>query len=175
VNEHSHPGHIGLLRALGAASLVILAALGCVALLAACGGSSVGAASTSASPSTTPVPSPLVTDGPPPAAAVDVVRQFWTLVGKGRLGEAQRSLVAPGSPIANWTGDDIAAHFVRLVPRSVGGAPVEGATIEFSVIVWIDAGPQSSPWGDPGEHQLFEHVVRMSDGTWRMWDSGTGP
>ena len=75
-----------------------------------------------------------------------------------------------------WNGEDIAAaRFVRVVPGSVGGGPVEGATIEFSVIVWIDPGSQPSPWGEAGEHQLFEHVVRMSDGTWRMWDSGTGP
>jgi hypothetical protein len=160
-----------------AAGLMIVAVFGGAALLAACGGSSGGAPATvSASASPTPEPSPLVTSGPPPAAAVDVVRQFWTLAGEGRLAEAQRFLVAPGSPILQWTGDDIvAARYVRLVPQSVGGSPVEGATIEFSVVVWIDAGSAASVWGPAGEHQLFEHVVRMSDGTWRMWDSGTGP
>jgi hypothetical protein len=122
------------------------------------------------------VPSPLVTSGPPPVAAVQTVRAFWTLAGEGRLDEAQQSLAAPGSPIQDWTGEDVAAaRFVRVVPRSVGRAPAEGATIEFAVVVWIEPGSQPSPWGEPGEHQLFEHVVRMSDGTWRMWDSGTGP
>ncbi len=61
------------------------------------------------------------------------------------------------------------------MPHSVGRAPADGATIEFAVVVWMEPGSQPSPWGGPGEHQLFEHVVRMSDGTWRMWDSGTGP
>jgi hypothetical protein len=180
LREQHHPGQVGPLRALGGACLAILAALACAALLAACGGSSGGASSPTASAALTaptPSPEPLITSGPPPAAAVATVRKFWTLAGDGRLEEAKRSLVAPGSPIQDWTGEDIAsARFVRVVPRSVSGAPVEGATIEFSVDVWIEE-TASAPnvWGDPGEHQLFEHVVRMSDGTWRMWDSGTGP
>jgi hypothetical protein len=149
------------------------------ALLAACGGSSGGPAGTpqaSASAAPAPVPSPQVTSGRPPAAAVETVRDFWTLVGAGRLEDAQRSLVAPGSPILQWSGGDIAsAHFVRVVPRSVSRGPADGATVEFAAVVWIEPAPGVSPWGDPGEHQLFEHVVRMSDGTWRMWDSGTGP
>jgi hypothetical protein len=157
-----------------AATTIVLTA----ALLAACGGSSGGAspAATAGIAGPTPVPSPLITSGPPPAAAVEAARGFWTLVGDGRLEDAQRSLAAPGSPIQDWTGEDIAAaRFVRLVPRSVSKAPAEGATIEFAVVVWIEPGSQPSPWGEPGRHQLFEHVVRMSDGTWRMWDSGTGP
>jgi len=178
VSEHHHPGHVGPLRALGAACLVILAALVCAALLAACGGSSGGTAlapPASASPPT-PVPSPQITAGKPPAEAVGVVREFWTLVGTGRLEEAQRYLVAPASPIRQWNGEDIAsARFVRVVPRSVSRGAVDRATIEFAAIVWIEPSPGVSPWGEPGEHQLFEHVVRMSDGTWRMWDSGTGP
>ena len=157
---------------------LLVAAAASAALLAACGGSSGGASSpaAAASASRAAVPSPLVTSGPPPAAAIETVREFWTLAGDGRLEEAQQSLVAPGSPIQDWTGEDIAAaRFVRVVPHSVGRAPADGATIEFSVVVWIEPGSQPSPWGAPGEHQLFEHVVRMSDGTWRMWDSGTGP
>jgi hypothetical protein len=148
------------------------------ALLAASGGAPGGAATPAApaSPAPTPVPSPLVTGGPPPATAVETVREFWTLAGDGRLEEAQQSLVAPGSPIQGWTGEDIAsARFVRVVPRSVGRAPAEGATIEFAVDVWIEPSLAPNAWGEAGEHQLFQHVVRMSDGTWRMWDSGTGP
>ena len=65
---------------------------------------------------------------------------------------------------------------MRVVPDSVGRAPGRGRTIEFAADVWIEqAASTPNLWGDPGEHQLFEHVVRMSDGTWRMWDSGTGP
>jgi hypothetical protein len=76
-----------------------------------------------------------------------------------------------------WDEDSIAgARFVRVLPGSVGLAPAQGATIEFAADVWIEqAASAPNVWGDPGEHQLFEHVVRMSDGTWRMWDSGTGP
>jgi hypothetical protein len=177
VSEHHHPSHAGPLRVRGAACLAILAALGCAALLAACGGSSGGAATTSASPSPTPIPSPQITSGEPPAAAVDAVRRFWTLVGEGKVAEAKAAVVAPGSPLLQWDEDSIAsARFVRAVPESVGLAPVEGATIEFAADVWIEqAASAPNVWGAPGEHQVFEHVVRMSDGTWRMWDSGTGP
>ena len=177
MSEHHHPGHAGPLRARGAASLVILAALACAALLAACGGSSGGAATPSASPSPTPVPSPLITSGEPPAAAVDAVRRFWTLVGEGKVAEAKATVVAPGSPLLQWDEDSIAsARFVRVVPRSVGRAPGGGRDDRVRRRRLDRAGPpQSSLWGDPGEHQVFEHVVRMSDGTWRMWDSGTGP
>jgi hypothetical protein len=157
---------------------LLLVSVGCAALLAACGSSGdLAAAASPASPSPTPAPSPQITSGEPPAAAVDAVRTFWTLVGEGKLDEAKATVVAPGSPIEQWTGDDIAAaHFIRVVPDSVGRGPVQAATIEFCADVWIEpsqAGP--NVWGDPREHQLFEHVVRMSDGTWRMWDSGTGP
>ena len=161
-----------------AAALATVAVVAGVALLAACGGSSGGAGSPSGSASAapTPVPSPLITSASPPAAAVAAVREFWMLAGTGRLGDAKRSLVAPGSPIQDWTGEDIAsARFVRVVPRSVGGAPAKGATIEFAVDVWIEPSLAPNPWGKAREHQLFEHVVRMSDGSWRMWDSGTGP
>ena len=71
-----------------------------------------------------------------------------------------------------WTGEDIAAaRFVRVVPTRSAG-PAEGATIEFAVTSGSSGPPPAC--GATGEHQLFEHVVRMSDGTWRMWDSGTG-
>ena len=161
------------------AGALLLAVWACAALLAACGGSSGGASSPTASAAVaapTPSPEPLITSGRPPAAAVRTVREFWTLAGDGRLEEAKISLVAAGSPIQTWTGEDIvSARFMRLVPRSVSGAPVEGATIEFAVDVWIEPSSAPNAWGEAGEHQLFEHVVRMSDGTWRMWDSGTGP
>jgi hypothetical protein len=32
-----------------------------------------------------------------------------------------------------------------------------------------------TPWGATGTHMLFERVVRMSDGSWRLVETGTGP
>ena len=161
------------------AGTVVLAVVAGGALLAACGGAAGASSGASASPSPTPVPSPQITSGAPPAGAVDAVRRFWTLVGEGKLAEAKATVVAPGSSLLQWDDaqDGIAAaRFVRVVPDSVGRGPAEGATIEFAVDVWIEQHPSEPDlWGDPGEHQLFEHVVRMSDGTWRMWGSGTGP
>ena len=160
-----------LAAAPAAAVLACLAAL----LLSACGGQAA-ATSPAGSPSPTPVPSPLVTEGAPPEGAVAVVREFWGLVGAGRLAEAQRSLVAPGAPLQQWTGDDVAgARFVRLVPGSTASAPPDGATVEFAAEVWVDPASGATPWGEAGTHELFESVVRMSDGSWRLVQSGTGP
>ena len=177
------PGRVK--RAAGAASLaltLLAAAVASAALLAACSGSSGGGSSGGSAPpaasiaAPAPAPSPRITSGPPPAAAVDVAREFWKLVGAGRLAEAQRFLVAPGAPIQQWDGADVAgARFVRVVPDSTSAGPPEGATVEFAADVWIEPAGAVSPWGDAGVHQLFESVVRMSDGTWRMWESGTGP
>lgn len=157
--------------------LIIVAVVICClgSLLAACGGSSGGPSSPpAASPS--PLPSPQITRGSPPAGAVDVVREFWKTVGDGRLEEAQRLLVLPDSPIQLWSGGDIAdAHVVRVVPHSVSRSPKNDATVEFSVDVWIRPSSNVTPWGGPGTHQLFEHVVRLSDGSWRLVESGTGP
>ena len=64
---------------------------------------------------------------------------------------------------------------MRVYPHSVGRDPVPGATVTFAVSVWIKPATATTAWGAAGEHDLFENVVRMSDGSWRMWDSGTGP
>ena len=175
---HGERNVVRPVRGRGGVFALHVAACVCAVLLAACSGS--GGASPASPPAgavPTPVPSPRITRGEPPIAAADVVREFWTIVGEGRLTEAQRFLVAPGSPILEWTGDDIAsAHVVRIVPRSVGRNPGESATVEFAADVWIDPSPPGAAvWGGPGEHRLFESLVRMSDGTWRMYDSGTGP
>ena len=167
-------------RVRGAALLAVLAAaVGGIAValvLAACGGATTQGAAATATASPTPSPSPLVTADPPPAGAVEAVRLFWRLVGEGRLAEAKRFLVAPGSPILQWSGEDIGgARYVRLMPHSTSAAPPEGATVEFAVEVWIDPATSVSPWGEAAVHELFESVVRMSDGSWRLYESGTGP
>lgn len=181
MDRHHVParGHCGIAQ-VTAVLVLLLVAVGCAAVLSACGSSGgVATAANPASPSPTPVPSPQITSGDPPAAAVHAVRTFWTLVGEGEVAEAKATAVAPGSPLMQWDAeqDGIAdARFVRVVPHSVGRGPVEGATIEFAVDVWIEQHPdEPGVWDDLGEHQLFQHVVRMSDGTWRMWASGTGP
>jgi hypothetical protein len=159
---------------------VLAATVACVAaavvLIACSSGPAAAGGSPAGSQSPTPSPSPVVTSDPPPAAAVETVRLFWRLVGAGRLAEAKRSLVAPGSPVLQWTGDDIAgARYVRLVPHSTSAAPPAGSTVEFAVKVWIEPAGSVSPWGEAAVHELFESVVRMSDGSWRLYESGTGP
>ena len=158
----------------GLAILLLAGALAAGA--AACGGSS-GSPSTAPSAATpTPVPSPQITGGAPPAGAVEVVRQFWKLVGEDRLSEAQRFLTSPGSTIRQWTDSGVSgARVVRVVDDSVGPSPGRDATIEFAVKVWIDPSSAVTPWGPTGPHVLFERVVRMSDGSWRLVENGTGP
>jgi len=157
-------------------ALALAMCAGAAAGAAACGASS---GSPSASPSAatpTPVPSPQITAGTPPAGAVEVVRHFWTLVGEDRLSEAQRFLTSPGSGIRQWTDSGVSgARVVRVVADSVRPSPGRDATIEFAVKVWIDPSSAVTPWGPTGTHVLFERVVRMSDGSWRLVESGTGP
>jgi hypothetical protein len=110
-----------------------------------------------------------------PAGAVDVVRMFWTQVGEGNIQEAREFTIAPGSPLLDWTGDDIAeAKLVGVLPDNVV-SPLDGATITFGADVWVKPSEGPTPWGDPGNHTLFMSVVRMSDGSWRMWDVNTSP
>lgn len=156
-------------------ALLLLAGVA-VAGAAACGGSS---GSPSASPSAAPptaVPSPQITAGAPPAAAVDIVREFWRLIGEGRLSEAQRFLTSSSSGIRKWTDTGVReARVVSVVADSVSPSPGRDATIEFAVNVWIRPSSAVTPWGATGTHTLFERVVRMSDGSWRLVETGTGP
>ncbi len=173
------PVYVPLSRLRGAlAGVLLVAALSCTTVLAACSATSDGAPATSgdASPSPAPSPAPQITAGEPPAAAVEVVERFWTLLGEGRLDEAQRTLVAPGAPLLEWTEPGIAAaRFVGVAPQPVLPDPGEHATVRFLVTVWIEGTGGATPWGDPADHDLFQSVVYMPDGTWKMWDSATGP
>ena len=123
------------------------------------------------------MPSPQITGGAPPQAAVAVVRDFWTLIGEGRIDDALELTTADSDErlVDEW--GIASARFVGVVPRSVSRGPLRAATIEFAVKVFI--GPEDSAagsqWGDARAYQLFEHVVRMSDGSWRLVASGTGP
>jgi hypothetical protein len=147
-----------------------------VAGTAACGGSSGSPDASPSAAALVPVPSPQITAGAPPAGAVDVVREFWKTVGEGRLSEAQRSLTSPGSTIRQWTDSGVGrARFVGVVAGSVGTRPGRDATLEFAVNVWIEPASAVTPWGPTGTHMLFERVVRMSDGSWRLVETGTGP
>ena len=145
-------------------------------LFAACGGSSAGPASPSpAGP--TPQPSPQITSGAPPHEAVSVVRRFWTLIGEGRTADALDLTTRDSDQrlVDEW--GIASARFIGVVPHSVSRGPLPAATIEFAVKVFIDPADSASggQWGDARAYQLFEHVVRMSDGSWRLVASGTGP
>jgi hypothetical protein len=158
-----------------------LASVFCTAaLLAACGGSSAGPSAGPASPSPagpTPLPSPQITTGTPPHEAVTVVRRFWTLIGEGR-NAAALDLTTPDSgqrKVDEW--GIASARFIGVVPQSVSSAPPPAATVEFAVTVFIapEQGPAGQQWGAAGNHELFEQVARLSDGTWKLVSSGTGP
>ena len=155
----------------------------CAALLAACGGSSGGAAA-AASPRArrpTPVPSPQITSGEPPAAAVDAVRTFWTLVGEGKLAEAKAHCWSPRARRSmQWTPSETASprpRFVRVVPDSVGRGAGAGATIEFAVDVWIEQHPTSpsASGATRASTSCSSTSCACPTARWRMWDSGTGP
>ena len=150
---------------------------------AACDGSSggplpstpvVSPSPTSASP--TPVPTPQITRGRPPAGAVAVVRQYWTLLGEHSYDAAFALTTGPHVGNAGAQPKSIdSARYVRAVGR-VFPTPGEDATVEFGSWVYIVPTATSSPFGTESRRWLmFSRVVRMSDGSWRLVELGTGP
>ena len=174
-----------------AAGRTIVAVFGCAALLAACGGSSGGAGAGTASPAAaatatspaatvsaapTPVPSPQVTSGPPPAAAVALARQYWRLLSENRF-EAARELLSPSSPMqTGWPGTDalVRAHVVRARGPVLVKSLKPSETVEFPVEVYVVPKYPVGNWGDPGVYVQYMGFVRMSDGSWRVMETGTG-
>jgi hypothetical protein len=167
-----------------ACSLLVAVAtiLATAALPAACGGSSGGPspASSTAVSGPTAQPSPQITSGRPPIAAVKVVRAYWSSLGEQDY-EAAHALTT-GSHLAAstmWasppaTPEVEKARFLRL-QGDVAADPGDDATVEFPFDVHIVPGP-GSPFGDaPVDQRMWARVVRMSDGSWRLVELGTGP
>jgi hypothetical protein len=163
----------------------ILVVFACAAgsVLATCGGSPGGTSSSpshvspSASPARpTPVPTPQITRGKPPAGAVAVVRQYWTLLGEHDYDAA--FALTTGSHIGNARTQPKsidAARYVRPAGK-VLPAPGDDATVEFGTMVYIVPTATSSPFGtEPRRWLMFSRVVRMSDASWRLVELGTGP
>jgi hypothetical protein len=150
---------------------------------AACGGSSGSpdaSPSATSSPSSiagpTPVPTPQITSGRPPAGAVAVVRQYWTLLSAGEYDAA--FALTTGSHLVNAGTQPKAfesARYLRPAGR-VFPTPGDDATVEFGSEVYIVPAAAGSPFGTaPRRWLMFSRVVRMSDGGWRLVELGTGP
>ncbi len=172
---------------------VALATAACAgaAQLAACGGAAGGAQTAAASASgtaassspaataggaPTPVPSPQVTSGPPPAGAVAVAGQYWRLLSENRFAAA-RALLSPSSPLqTGWPGADAIAraHLVRARGPVLVKSLKPSETVEFPVEVYVAPRYPVGNWGDPGVYVQYMGFVRMSDGSWRVMETGTG-
>jgi hypothetical protein len=172
-------------RTISRPSVITLLACACcaVALLAACGSSSGGPspAASTASPSPShvgpsPVPSPQITSGTPPAGAIAVVRRYWDLLGTQQYDAA--FALTTGPHIANAIAgpkEFESARFLRPV-RKVFATPGDDATVEFGSWVHIVPPATGSPFGTAAARwEMFSRVVRMSDGSWRLVEVGTGP
>jgi hypothetical protein len=171
-------------RASVAGFLCVAAALTCAAALTACGGASTSA-SESPSPSAlasspaptgpTPLPSPQITSGRPPSGAIAVVRRYWTLLGAHKYDAA--FALATGPHISNASTEPKefeSLHYLRPASK-VYPSPGSDATVEFGSWVYIVPTATSSPFGTAAARwQLFSRVVRMSDGSWRLVEVGTG-
>jgi hypothetical protein len=48
-------------------------------------------------------------------------------------------------------------------------------TVEFPVEVYVVPKYPVGNWGDPGVYVQYMGFVRMSDGSWRVMETGTGP
>ena len=159
--------------------LILLAVAGAVA---ACGGSSGSPdalPSATSSPSSiagpTPVPTPQITSGRPPAGAVAVVRQYWTLLSAREYDAA--FAVTTGSHLVNASTQPKELESARYLRpnRRVLPKPSDEATVVFGSWVYI-VPSANSPFGtDPRRWLMFAWVVRMSDGSWRLVSVGTGP
>jgi len=173
-----------------------VAVVAAVTLVAGCGGSTQTQATGSThatSPSTPPVvapsgaattapptpqarPSPQITHGTAPAAAVAAVREFWRLVGARRFAAA-RARLAPRSPLAVpatvWAIDR--ARLLRTYAGRLSAAPPAYATVEFPVDVYVKPTSVPNSWGPPGRHRIWMTLVRMSDESWRVYELGSGP
>jgi hypothetical protein len=163
--------------------LILLAVAGAaVAGAAACGGSSGSpdaSPSATSSPSSiagpTPVPTPQITSGRPPAGAVTVVRQYWTLLS-AREYDAAFALTT-GSHLVNAGTQPKEFESARYLRpnRRVLPKPTNEATVVFGSWVYI-VPSANSPFGtDPRRWLMFAWVVHMSDGSWRLVSVGTGP
>ncbi len=189
---HPRPLHVAArLRRIALAGALATGVCACATLLAACGGAAGGAqaAAASASSSTvatpsavagggapTPVPSPQVTGGPPPAGAVAVAGQYWRLLSEDRFGAARR-LLSPTSPMqTGWPGTDaiVRAHLVRACGPVLVGSLKASETVEFPVEVYVVPRYPVGNWDGPGVYVQYMGLVRMSDGGWRVMETGTG-
>jgi len=166
------------------AGLTVLVLAGVmIAGAAACGRSS---SSPDASPSATsspsaiagpmPAPTPQITSGRPPAGAVAVVRQYWTLLGQHSYDAAFALTTGPHMVNASTQPKEVeSARYVRPAGH-VFPTPGDDATVEFGSTVYIVPTAASSPFGtEPRRWLMFSRVVRMSDGGWRLVETGTGP
>jgi hypothetical protein len=152
------------------------------ALLVACGGSAFGPSPTasthSSSPAATgptPVPSPQITSGAPPTGAVAVVRRYWDLTGAHKDDAAFALTTGPHMYNGNTGPKEFESVRYLRSAKSVYPRPGNDATVEFGSWLYIVPTASSSPFGTSAARwQLFSRVVRMSDGSWRLVEVGTG-
>lgn len=161
------------------AALVVVVSAACAVTVVACGSPpSPGPGSPSATtpPGPTPVPTPQITSGPPPVGAVAVTRRYWTLLGAGQDDAAYALTV--GDHIADPASEPKVIESARyLRPLSpVEPSPGADATVEFASWVLIRPTASGSPFGTTtARWEMWSRVVRMSDGSWRLVELGTGP
>jgi len=163
--------------------LAILMLAGAMAAgAAACGGSSgssEASPSATSSPSSiagpTPVPTPQITSGRPPAGAVAVVRRYWTLLSAREYDAAFALTTGPHLVNASTQPKELESARYLRPNRRVFPKPGDEATVVFGSWVYI-VPSANSPYGtSPRRWQMFAGVVHMSDGSWRLVSVGTGP
>lgn len=162
--------------------IAIVVASCAAALLAACGGSAGGTSPKSSAVSRSPaataptaVPSPQITSGALPAGAVAVVRRYWTLMGAHEYDAA--FALTTGPHMYNATAGPREFESLRYLRLATSALPRPGkyATVSFGSWVYIVPTATSSPFGTTAARwEMFSSVVRMSDGSWRLVEVGTG-
>ncbi len=173
------------MRTISRPSVITVLASACcaVALLVACGGSSGGTSPTTSAASSspaatgpTPAPSPQITSGALPAGAIRVVHRYWDLLSARKYDAALA--LATGPHIDNASTEPKVLESARYLRPATRALPRPGndATVEFGSWVYIVPTATGSPFGtEAARWEMFSRVVRMSDGSWRLVELGTGP
>jgi hypothetical protein len=105
-----------------------------------------------------------------------VVHRYWELLSARKYDAALA--LATGPHIDNASTEPKVLESARYLRPATRALPRPGndATVEFGSWVYIVPTATGSPFGtEAARWEMFSRVVRMSDGSWRLVELGTGP
>jgi len=156
----------------GAPALVLLASLVVATALAACGGQP-GGASPAATASLRPAPVATFSSGKLPAAAAQLLGEYFAAVAAQDDGAAA-ALLTPGSPLRDEPLMRIRALRDLRIDDGLFATPPPGTSAIVQVGAWLAADGQTA-WGPAGRHDFFMVLTQAPGGAWRVDHMATSP